>query len=108
MTRPTTYTAVPTEPTPIAHFANRRRRAIEVALERVLGNSNLIYATKVGQRLQSDLFLIQRAEEVERGAALAQRIADGLCAVLGDTCLTHNQKADLGHQLAIDPTTSTD
>lgn len=40
---------------------------------------------------------INYAESVERGELLAQRIADGKCAVLGETCLTHHVPNDVYH-----------
>ena len=90
--------------TPASTFAKRRQTAIAKALIR----HNRFKVEGDSARLDAELMAIHREDERERGEGLAQRIADGLCAVLGDTCLTHNQKADLGHQLAIDPTTSTD
>lgn len=36
----------------------------------------------------------------EAKAIRAQRIADGLCVVEDDRCVTHDAKADLGHYLA--------
>lgn len=85
--------------TPISEFARREIDAIERELMnvRAVPTGRPIQSALRARDLLSKLRLIQREGERQRGRALAQRIADGLCAVLGDTCLTHNEPYDPGH-----------
>ena len=95
--------------TPTSVFAQREIDETTFAMLTLV--SSLTNPDPIRQRarhLVGVLHQIRSEEERERGQGLAQRIADGLCAVLGETCLTHNETADLGHALKIDPTTSTD
>lgn len=85
--------------TPVSEFAHRRLAAISKTLIQVAGTDDWLqsHLDRYADRLHIELMRIIREEEQERGAALAQRIADGQCAVLGDTCLAHNEPYDAGH-----------
>jgi hypothetical protein len=76
---------------PTSEFARQRLEAIL----RVIGPVHDGY--QIAQGLHTEIMATVFAEEMQRGAGLAQRIADGLCAVLGGTCLTHNEPFDVIH-----------
>ena len=90
--------------TPIAVFAQRQIDVIEESFTTApLAARGVTDAHARAGMVFSRLTSIRREEEVQRGLGLAQRIADGECAVLGNTCLTHNEEMTPGHLKSIDP-----
>lgn len=84
--------------TPISVFAWRKRDAIT---ESLLGVARNPMTQRLIEQLSSNLFNtledINKEIERERERGLAQRIAEGRCAVLRDWCLTHNEEQNPGH-----------